>query len=157
MATTFNMRITGLAELQRALENAGKNMPKELKDAMNKSTVKVKNDARKIKAGSFKNQTGNLRRSIFRNVTVTAGDLKGIVATDQKYSKYVEFGTRPHTILPKRGKYLAFKGSTGIVFARKVNHPGSKPYPFMKPALEDNIKNITNFFDTAIKRIVMSL
>jgi hypothetical protein len=44
------------------------------------------------------------------------------------YAAIQEFGgmTGPHEILPKAGKFLAFDVAGKTVFARKVNHPGSK-------------------------------
>jgi len=35
-------------------------------------------------------------------------------------------GSRPHVIRPKHAKVLAFKGSDGTVFAKMVNHPGTR-------------------------------
>lgn len=53
------------------------------------------------------------------------------------YSLYVEMGTKPHVIKPKSpGGVLVFKVGGKTVYARSVNHPGTKPQPFMRPALE---------------------
>lgn len=69
------------------------------------------------------------------------------------YAAYVEKGTRPHVIRPKRARSLRFPASgvattlggrvtTGAsrslgrgayVFAREVHHPGTKPKPFLLP------------------------
>lgn len=59
---------------------------------------------------------------------------------------YLEGGTRPHEITPKAAKVLRWAASpagrrlsgnprvgAGLVFARRVHHPGTKPYPFMVP------------------------
>ena len=71
---------------------------------------------------------------------------------------FLEYGTRPHDILPRRGTVLAWapdaanrrlsgatrKGtpSSALVFARRVRHPGTKPDPFMVPAGEDALAEI---------------
>jgi hypothetical protein len=77
---------------------------------------------------------------------------------------FLEYGTAPHVIRPRRGRFLRFPanvsgptlsggpvisttlsgrvtaraakkyGSYAYAFAREVNHPGTKPYPFMVPA-----------------------
>lgn len=44
----------------------------------------------------------------------------------------VEFGTRPHNISAKPSAWLFFKN----MFAKTVSHPGAKPKPFMRPALD---------------------
>jgi len=53
------------------------------------------------------------------------------------YGGYVEFGTKPHVIRPKTpGGVLVFKMNGTLVYAKKVNHPGTKAQPFVRPAFE---------------------
>jgi HK97 gp10 family phage protein len=54
-----------------------------------------------------------------------------------KYAHLVEFGTAPHTIIAKRAKALA----VGSGFRRRVNHPGTSPRPFMRPAFDSQVGN----------------
>ena len=72
------------------------------------------------------------------------------VSTDDAIWGYVDRGTRPHVIRPRRAKRLAFAGSYtaktrvgsiiargggpsgSTVFAREVNHPGTKPRNFTR-------------------------
>lgn len=49
------------------------------------------------------------------------------------YAAYVELGTGPHVIYPKDKQALYWKGAAHPV--GKVNHPGSRPRPFLRPAL----------------------
>lgn len=70
--------------------------------------------------------------------------VRGIVGTWNKPTMFLELGTRPHWILPRKGKFLAFtvtglkftkarvKATNRKVFARKVRHPGIKPYGFFE-------------------------
>lgn len=131
----FSIQIKGLNELVANTKKAGNDLPNLLLQTMKKATTQIKNDARRIRPGSFKNRTGNLRRSIDRRVFSAA---RGIVFVGEKYGKWVEFGTDPHIIRPKNAKVLAFKVNGRMVFARKVNHPGSRPYPYMGPAFKEN-------------------
>lgn len=153
--SNFSIRIEGLDELTNALGKVDTTIKKEMYKGMVASTTLVQNEARAVRPGRFKNQTGNLRRSILK------GKVRwdyGEVGTNEKYAAPVEFGTRPHTIYPKNRRFLAFKSkSGGMIFARKVNHPGSKPYPFMRPAFERNQGKITNIFGSVGLRIVQSL
>lgn len=48
------------------------------------------------------------------------------------YALYVEYGTRKHIIVPRRAFALRFKpkNSSTFVFAKRVRHPGTRPYKF---------------------------
>lgn len=45
---------------------------------------------------------------------------------------YQEYGTRPHVITPKRARALRFVSGGQVVFARRVNHPGTKATRFIR-------------------------
>lgn len=49
------------------------------------------------------------------------------------YAVYVELGTRPHEIRPVRAGALFWPGAAHPV--SKVDHPGTRPQPFLRPAL----------------------
>ena len=88
-------------------------------------------------------KTGNLGRSI-RIQSVT--DTSATVVAGARYAGFVEFGTRAHEITPRARKALRWAASpagrrlsgaprvgAAVVFARRVHHPGTKPYPFLVP------------------------
>lgn len=54
-------------------------------------------------------------------------------ADGRTYAAYVELGTRPHEIRPTEKKALYWPGAAHPV--GKVNHPGTRPQPFLRPAL----------------------
>lgn len=75
-------------------------------------------------------RTGNLRRTIHvGRVTNTSAE----TVAGARYAGFVEVGTKPHEIRPRARKALRWKGSGGIVFAKRVRHPGTKAQPFMVP------------------------
>lgn len=93
-------------------------------------------------------RTGNLGRTIRLgtvtddSVTVLAGGRSGV-----GYARAVEFGTQPHVIVPRRRKALAWggrrrlsgalaSGSAPTFFAKRVNHPGTRAQPYLRPAAE---------------------
>lgn len=88
----------------------------------------------------FQDRTGKLRSSIRQRMT---GRFEGRLSTlpRAKYATFVENGTRRHTILPKRGSFLVFRSRGQTVFARRVEHPGTQPRPFMNAAarVEDGL------------------
>jgi hypothetical protein len=90
-------------------------------------------------------KTGHLGRSI---VPGGIGPSFAIVSARTPYAAVVEFGSRPHVIRPKRaGGVLAWPASESgrrlsgrrrtnagpMVIARKVNHPGTRPQPYLVP------------------------
>ncbi|MFF4346807.1 hypothetical protein [Streptomyces sp. NPDC001530] len=75
-------------------------------------------------------RTGRLRDSLRAEVhdkVLRVGSL------DCNYASDVELGTPPHVILPKNKKALHWPGADHPV--RKVNHPGTQPQPYLRPAL----------------------
>lgn len=57
-----------------------------------------------------------------------------MVVCTADYSTYVHQGTRPHLIVPRNAKVLAFDDNGSPVFAMKVHHPGTAPNPFLTRA-----------------------
>lgn len=51
----------------------------------------------------------------------------------------VEFGTRAHNIAARANGWLSFMN----VFAKSVDHPGARPRPFMRPALDGQAQAAT--------------
>ena len=93
-------------------------------------------------------KTGNLARTI-RIGVVTDHSLEIVAGgrRDVGYAAAVEFGTKAHTIVPRKAKVLAWgggrtlggrlrSGSRPTNFARKVRHPGSRAKPYLVPGLE---------------------
>jgi HK97 gp10 family phage protein len=80
--------------------------------------------------------TGRLRTSLQIRVDtdrVIIGPNENIAP----YGGYVEFGTKPHTIVPKKpGGVLVFKMNGQTVYTKKVRHPGTKAQPYVRPAFE---------------------
>jgi hypothetical protein len=75
-------------------------------------------------------RTGRLRDSLRAEVhdkVLRVGSLDCNYATD------VELGTAPHVILPRNKKALYWPGADHPV--ARVNHPGTQPYPYLRPAL----------------------
>ena len=52
------------------------------------------------------------------------------------YGWYVREGTDPHEIRPRFKEALRFEVNGEVVFAKKVNHPGTSPNPYHKRTQE---------------------
>lgn len=82
--------------------------------------------------------TGRLRASIRiesrRNLALRT---VYTVGSDVEYAAAVHDGTAPHVIRPRRAQALRFRVGGRIVYARVVNHPGTRGRPFLDRALRE--------------------
>lgn len=93
-----------------------------------KATRATAEDAREhIASGAYwTNRTGKTGRS-FR-VTQDAEALGATLSSGARVARFLEAGTPPHVIRPRRKDALRFvPAGGGAVFARAVKHPGTKP------------------------------
>lgn len=83
--------------------------------------------------------TGNLRRSIDPSPPrlVGPGRASGSVEATAEYALYVHEGTRPHVIRPRNAAALHFHWKGREVFAKSVQHPGTRARPFLRNAAQD--------------------
>lgn len=80
-------------------------------------------------AESISVRVGHRRGTPYADVGPTAIDENGY-----PIALFIEFGTKPHWITPKKAKALWWPGATHPV--KRVYHPGTLPYPFLRRSLE---------------------
>lgn len=68
--------------------------------------------------------TGQLARTEQSRVVGSNFKYESQVGSADPRSLWLEFGTRPHAIVPKKAKRLAFWTQGGFVVAKRINHPG---------------------------------
>jgi hypothetical protein len=83
----------------------------------------------------FKPRTGKLQGAA-KTRLIRARNGKVLRITDDRpYARSIEEGSRPHKIVARNGKFLRFVNKSGaLVFRRSVNHPGNRPYWFLRNA-----------------------
>lgn len=82
--------------------------------------------------------TGRLRASIrgeARRTWTLRPEFR--IWSDVEYAAMVNDGTRPHQIRPKNASVLRFVVGGRVVFARVVNHPGTRARPYLDRALRE--------------------
>lgn len=98
--------------------------------------------AQRAKAAPFLDDTGATRQSIQGGIfSQPEGGEKswiGFIRAESVAAGFLEYGTRPHEIRPKNARSLAFQGPAGLVFAKKVNHPGTQALFFIRGAMSDD-------------------
>ena len=92
----------------------------------------------KIQAGARAQvgvKTGKLKASIrVKHYRTPIGQYITVGST-LKYAYLHHEGTRPHIITPNKSKLLRFPSRRGIVVARAVFHPGTKPNRYLTDQL----------------------
>jgi hypothetical protein len=102
-------------------------------------------------------RTGNLRNAVRAYPPVSEDfPIQGTVAVDRSapYGAMQEGGTRPHEIVPVRARALRFVSGGQTVFARRVQHPGFPPHPFMAPSFLERRDPIIARLRLAIEQAV---
>lgn len=126
------IHVTGLAELQKFLDELPAKIERNimrgaLRAGMNQIKPVAQANARKVSgllADGLKVGTRSRNGVVYATLRTTGKH--GFVA------RWLEFGTRPHTITGKNRKSLSFGGG----LFQSVEHPGARPYPFLRPALD---------------------
>lgn len=140
------IHVKGLADLGKALQT--------LPDKLQKNVLRGA-----LRAG-MKPVRVQARANVVKQSGVLAKGLK--VSTDSRgkmvYSKlktsgahdfiarFIEFGTARHWISSKSGKMLRIagvsaEGGSFVTFKQRVEHTGSRAFPFMRPALDAQATN----------------
>ena len=124
---SFTIELKGADKLITKFENMSRKMEKEVKNSVKKHTFEMETRAKKKAAY----KSGHLKRSIHSDFYNRG--LSGEVSTNLFYAPMIEYGTPPHKIKAKGGA-LKFKIGGNTIFAKSVNHPGTRARPFMFPA-----------------------
>lgn len=85
--------------------------------------------------------TGKLRNSLGIRQVGTAVII-GPNLEKAPYAPYVEFDTKPHVIKAKNARMLRFKINGRTVYARQVNHPGTKGQRFVRDSFQAWVDSI---------------
>lgn len=96
--------------------------------------LRVQNAAKLNATTAPRVRTGRLRSSISLNVGKDSRSLYADIGSKVPYARYIEEGTPPRIIRPKRKKALAWPGAAHPV--KRVRHPGTRAYRFLRRALK---------------------
>lgn len=143
-----DVHIKGFAELQKFLDELPAKLEANImRSALCAGAEVIAEEARRNVLVRY----GDLLASIKVSAKIKGGKVTATVkAGDKKawYWRQVEFGTAAHTIKAKDGGALKFAGR----FYKSVEHPGVKPHPFMRPALDAKTKEALDAIGEQIKK-----
>ena len=102
----------------------------------------------------LKARSGRLKDSIAVTLSDNGDGVAARIGSDAPYAAIQEFGgkTAPHVIIARNAAVLAFRLGGRTVFARRVQHPGSRlpARPFLRPALADQADRIRDSLRAAV-------
>lgn len=128
------LHVSGLSELDRLL----KELPAKIEGNIMRGAVRAGAKVMETRAKELVPvDDGDLRDSIKVSTKSKRGQVSATVRAGGKkafYAHMVEFGTARHFIKPRKRKSLFFAGMAREV----VDHPGTPPKPFMRPALDNS-------------------
>lgn len=79
---------------------------------------------------------GRLRDSLKYERRNTGRGVEARFLSNVSYAKFVDEGTKPHRIEPREARVLHWSSGASDVFARSVNHPGTRANPFIQRAID---------------------
>jgi len=144
----FQVQIIGLDALVAKLKDAPSIAAPILQRALSASQAIL---AKYTTKGIVPWRTGFLTQS-FR-AELTTGMLRWFPTAS--YAPYVEFGTKPHVILPKEKMALYWPGAAHPV--ARVNHPGTKANPFLERIISNAQPDIDATFVQALGMITAQI
>lgn len=119
------------------LERAKKQTTEIMMFGLEEFAELVKEEVDKRAPGSIKGQT-----------KVISGLRKIKIVNDHEAAAFVEFGTPAHIITPKTAKVLRWveKASGKVRYAKRVQHPGTAPNPFMRTGVGRAVRKVKKAF-----------
>ena len=83
-------------------------------------------------ARRYSDVTGRLTKSAYKRYVNNPRGAAGVFGFRANHASYVDEGTPPHAIEAKGGGMLRFNVGGAVVFAKRVNHPGTQPDRFLE-------------------------
>jgi len=120
------------SEFRRAANAELVNLARGCEAAVDEAGRKGKTTARVLAP----HRSYDLRNSIDARVT-SAGSTgaEGELEAIANHASFMADGTKPHAIEARRKKMLRWVGPSGVRFARRVMHPGTKPNDYFRRAM----------------------
>lgn len=140
--------VKGLSELQAFLDQLPAKMEANIMRAALRAGAKV---VQAEVQASAPVRTGLLKAGIKIGTNSRRGRVTAKINVSGKHAfvaNWVEYGTAAHFIKPKRAKSLFFAG----LMRDGVDHPGARPKPFMRPALDTKAQEALLAVGEAIKK-----
>ncbi len=117
-------------DVKKKIANMDMQLDNALKDIVNELSSKALSELQ----ARAPVRTGALRSSFIR--TISNDGLSAEIISSSSYIRIVEKGSRPHAIVAKDARALHFFIGDREIFAKSVQHPGTKGRFFIQATLE---------------------
>ncbi len=146
----IEIKVKGIEELKRNIGRYKSAFNQVLEAAVLAGCLPIQNEAKQ----RIRKKTRTTASSIHSEIVERRPSYAmGAVGSDSEVARHLEFGTKPHVIVPKNKKALYWPGAAHPV--KKVSHPGTPPYPFLRPAYDtkknEAIENMRQVFARVIR------
>lgn len=110
----------------------------------------------KLSGQILKNRTGNLRNSVFNNVTSSGELITGTVGVDNTapYGAFQEYGAHIPERVPVNAKALRWYVGGSPIFRMRARAFDLPPRPFMGPSLQERREEIVAAIQASVNRSV---
>jgi hypothetical protein len=139
MSEVIGVKLIGLKKLQASLDGITPYVQDQLRVFMARFGILLRDQVKTNIVERFKSGLGPLQQGVkLQHIEEVGSVTERVYIDDVPYAAIQEYGGRtgPHVIEPVNGNVLAFMaggplglssggGANGLVFAKRVNHPGS--------------------------------
>jgi hypothetical protein len=133
------MRVTGRYLGHRVDEQVLRRLvgeaPGPVRGDLDRRAVRVQTAAQRLVGVRTGTLLASIRREDARGAGGPAVDVTAGIPGLTTYLGYEHYGTGPHVIRPRRRKALRFIAGGRVVFASRVQHPGTRGSRFLTRAL----------------------
>lgn len=151
---TVEVRVTNIDEIQRFMGRWGPMAREVSLDAATDMVLDAERFAKEQARGREERpflRTGNYLNSIHNVIRKTDKQMTGAIRSNVRYARYLEEGTRPHVIRPRKKKALYWPGALHPV--KKVNHPGTPAYRVLGNAADRVLRDLAKYVRRAWEKL----
>ena len=122
----LSVTIPHLARVEAHLRGVAGDLPAHLERGLHETLTFLQREAAALTPRSGRSQGRPATADQWETEVVRSGNtVRGRLYNRSLVIRYLDEGTRPHPILPRRARVLRFHAQGRVVFARRVQHPGT--------------------------------
>jgi hypothetical protein len=153
MSFSVTLRAPGLAKLKARFRQSPAIVARQMQLGLERSLERQAAETR----ARTPVKTGTLQRSITWKVEGRGARIYGTVYSPLAYALFVERGTKPHRIRARSARFLRFEVGGRVVFAREVQHPGTKAAHFFADGAKASVVPTRRFLAARLGNVTRFL
>lgn len=150
MSLSISIKQSGFEEAIASLDRMPDSLDRAMVSGTRKSTEYVEDAYKAL----IPKRTGRTASTITSVLEPSPNGATGYVGTDDAIASFLEYGTRPHRIVPRDAKALRFEIGSRVIFAKGVNHPGTSAHESLVRAGQLSQPRIEQIFTTEVGEVL---